>query len=772
MFANFCSTSLVSINTLNNYSSGCANYSDYTSIYTELQTNNTYTLTIGLENCSGFSTPKISNVYIDWNANELFEANEEVFHINSTSASVTETMFSTEITVPSNAEIDTILMRVVTVWSLSDNANDYSCGIYTYGETEDYSLIIRGLINTISTADNLCYGDSNGVINIIPSFNNSNLSYSINGGDDYYSSSTFENLPSGIYNVSVYDSVANLTQNYWSNPVIISSPDPLYAEVNTEGVSCYGFNDGSISAIAYNGTPNYIYNWTNGSEIYSTNNINNLPSGYYSLNLEDLNGCMFELDSVFVNSPEKLVFDSVSISSFQGYGVSCNGGDNGFINVYSSGGTGSHLYNWNGNVSSNPYLENLEAGNISLVIFDNNFCQNDTLISISEPDSIELLTNILHVGCENENDGSITTNIIGGVSPYSIEVYSTSLNQSQLNSDGYEIFQNLDVNNYTLSVIDQNFCLHEKEFYIENPNLSLYTKDIKCFGNEDGEIIFSVDFSTDVYSLISPASTTNLSAGTYDFLIQNNQGCFFDTVIEINEPPFIEVKESVSIICNDFDYAEVLIEADGGVPSYRINWNQGDTIFNPLFEIGVYDYTILDANNCSSSGSIEVLPPNIPQLSYTLSEPSCEYNFDASINISVVNGYPPYEFNWEDGKNGAFIENLSPKSYRLVVNDSAMCSSKTLEVVVPYVKNPCFFIPDAFTPNYDGVNDNFEISSIFSRSPIVLTIYNRQGTIVYKSENKLLWDGRFKNQKCQQGKYYYHLQYSNQYLTGEVLLLN
>ena len=258
---------------------------------------------------------------------ELFEANEEVFHINSTSASVTETMFSTEITVPSNAEIDTILMRVVTVWSLSDNtANDYSCGIYTYGETEDYSLIIRGLINTISTDDNLCYGDSNGVINITPSFNNSNLSYSINGGDDYYSSSTFENLPSGIYNVSVYDSVANLTQNYWSNPVIISSPDPLYAEeVNTEGVSCFGFNDGSISAIAYNGTPNYIYNWTNGSEIYSTNNINNLPSGYYSLNLEDLNGCIFELDSVFVNSPEKLVFDSVSISSFQGYGVSCNG---------------------------------------------------------------------------------------------------------------------------------------------------------------------------------------------------------------------------------------------------------------------------------------------------------------------------------------------------------------------------------------------------------------------------------------------------------------
>ena len=79
-----------------------------------------------------------------------------------------------------------------------------------------------------------------------------------------------------------------------------------------------------------------------------------------------------------------------------------------------------------------------------------------------------------------------------------------------------------------------------------------------------------------------------------------------------------------------------------------------------------------------------------------------------------------------------------------------MCSSKTLEVVVPYVKNPCFFIPDAFTLIMMELMIILEISSIFSRSPIVLTIYNRQGTIVYKSENKLLWDGRFKNQKCQQ----------------------
>ena len=77
--ASFCSTSLVSIGSLNNTSSGCANYSDYTSIYTELVLNGIYNLTIGLNNCSGFISPKISNVYIDWNGNEIFDVSEEVF---------------------------------------------------------------------------------------------------------------------------------------------------------------------------------------------------------------------------------------------------------------------------------------------------------------------------------------------------------------------------------------------------------------------------------------------------------------------------------------------------------------------------------------------------------------------------------------------------------------------------------------------------------------------------------------------------------------------
>ena len=149
----FGSTSNVSIGTLNNNSFGCANYSDFTSIYTELLIDNTYTLNIGLQNCSGFSAPKVANVYIDWNANEIFEPSENVFHIDATSTALANQInFDTPITVPSNAVPDTVLMRVVTIWSVNDDLSDYSCGTYNWGETEDYTIIIKGLIIIMAVA--------------------------------------------------------------------------------------------------------------------------------------------------------------------------------------------------------------------------------------------------------------------------------------------------------------------------------------------------------------------------------------------------------------------------------------------------------------------------------------------------------------------------------------------------------------------------------------------------------------------------------------------
>ena len=333
------------------------------------------------------------------------------------------------------------------------------------------------------------------------------------------------------------------------------------------------------------------------------------------------------------------------------------------------------------------------------------------------------------------------------------------------------MFENLEVSTYTLSIIDLNNCIYEDTFRVENPRLSLSTEDVRCNGNKDGSIDYSIDFSTDIYTLITPAFTNNLSPGSYDFLIQNDQGCFFDTTILISEPELINIQESVEIICEESDLASIIISSSGGVLPHSIVWDNGDTIFDPSYPVGLYSYTFSDSNNCITQNEIVVLPPSIPELDYSIVEPSCQENFDGRIDVYTSLGYPPYTYLWDNGGDESYIDSLPPNRYKLVVVDSANCSSSLLEVTVPYVYNECFFFPDAFTPNDDGINDTYEISSIFVREPIILSIYDRQGNKVFYSNEELVWDGTYKNQKCPIGKYYYYLQYANQYTTGEILLL-
>ena len=192
---------------------------------------------------------------------------------------------------------------------------------------------------------------------------------------------------------------------------------------------------------------------------------------------------------MFINQPNELIIDSVVTSSFQGYGISCRDGNNGFIEMYANGGTGVLSYNWDGIISNNSTLQNLSAGDVSVVVFDANFCQKDTLIILSQPSAVNVQTTVLHVGCENENDGSISTNVTGGITPYSIEVVNDFTNQSSLNSNGQEVFENLEINSYVLSVIDLNNCLYEDTFNIENPTLSLDSENVTCFGENDGQIL-------------------------------------------------------------------------------------------------------------------------------------------------------------------------------------------------------------------------------------------------------------------------------------------
>ena len=71
-------------------------------------------------------------------------------------------------------------------------------------------------------------------------------------------------------------------------------------------------------------------------------------------------------------------------ADFQGYGVQCNGGSNGFISLTVTGGDGNYTYLWS-NSQTTDSIGGLTSGTYDVTIIDGNGCRKDTSVTISEP---------------------------------------------------------------------------------------------------------------------------------------------------------------------------------------------------------------------------------------------------------------------------------------------------------------------------------------------------------------------------------------------------
>ncbi|MEO8087960.1 MAG: gliding motility-associated C-terminal domain-containing protein [Bacteroidota bacterium] len=100
---------------------------------------------------------------------------------------------------------------------------------------------------------------------------------------------------------------------------------------------------------------------------------------------------------------------------------------------------------------------------------------------------------------------------------------------------------------------------------------------------------------------------------------------------------------------------------------------------------------------------------------------------------------------------------LPNKVYRITAyqngNNNITSTSNYAEVIPP----TSIFIPSAFTPNEDGINDSFGVKGEGIQN-FKMLIYNRWGEVVYSSTNPTEhWDGKFNNQPVENGVYVYEV---------------
>ncbi len=158
--------------------------------------------------------------------------------------------------------------------------------------------------------------------------------------------------------------------------------------------------------------------------------------------------------------------------------------------------------------------------------------------------------------------------------------------------------------------------------------------------------------------------------------------------------------------------------------------------------------------------------------------PQPDGNFDFSQNYGSIQGLTKFsnyttgasEYLWDFGNQDQSSEKDPETTYtveneytvKLISTSGAGCTD-TLKKSFYYL--PALWIPDAFTPDNNGMNDIFKpVTQRSTLKPYSLQIYNRWGQLIFtSSEPELGWDGCFKGESCPSGYYHYILRYR----TGE-----
>ena len=560
-----------------------------------------------------------------------------------------------------NIKTPTIVSEVV------DPSQAYVNGVYIGNNIIDSITLVNvnGLppgINLSCSNSNCSYvGDTVGCIDIFGTTNNIGqhpLTFDINGWihisifgmnipfDLYGATGSYETITGYILEVLPNFNISYQTSNY-----------------NGFEISCYNSNDGTIDLTLPNSN-NYTCLWVGPNGYSSTQmNISNLTQGTYTYTVTDNNGYSIS-NSITLSAPQ-----AITITEFI-TNPSCFSANDGSVSLAISGGTSPYYQNWNGNDSSA-----LSSGTYNYVVSDYNGCLVNASVTIIEPNQILVTENIINVNCNGGNDGQVSLTISGGTPTYT--EYWGTFNPLALSSGTY---------NYV--VTDFNGCTYSNNVAISEPIPLLVLDSIvdatTCYLN-DGQVILSISGGLPPYNIDWNGYNPNmLYAGTYTYTIEDDNNCFYNNTISINNQNSQSSISPFTFAVSDYNGYELScnIANDGSIeiigllmPLDSIGWlgpqnfvSNSQNNYNLIS--GLYSYSIVDSLGCNYSGSISLEPPDSISYLETLSMPSCYGNNDGEINLLVDGGAPPYYINW-NGYNPNFL-NAGTYAFSIIDNNGCL----------------------------------------------------------------------------------------------------
>lgn len=546
---------------------------------------------------------------------------------------------------------------------------------------------------------------------------------------------------------------------------------------------------GQTATLNASGATTYI--WTGGS---AGSTFTSNPVSGTNVTVIGANGsCTAQATaSITVNPLPQINFTTIN--------VLCNGQSNGSSAANITIGTAPFTYSWNTIPAQNTATASgIPAGTYTVIVSDANNCVNTASTQITEPTALTLSvnSNTTQICAGSAINANAVAN--GGTQPYAFAWVSGPATAN--NSISETVAGNY---TYTVMVTDANNCTNTSNINLTfhpQPTVTATSATI-CSGQT--AILTAAGANNYVWQ------PGNVAGNTFTINAQNSinvsvvgeaNGCSnsASALVSVNALPNVNISTSAQNGC-----VPLCINYNASSVSNIVNYNwfvnnagfSSDPSGNYCFtSAGSYTVNLMvtDDNGCSNYSNVvnvNAYPQPIADFNHAPIKPvinvDAEVNFTDASHGATITGWNWYFMNTaqytSNEQNPNFLY-TDPGTYAvaLVVKSDNGCTDTIVRVLV-VGEDYGLYVPNAFTPNADGLNDVFQPKG-FGITKYQLQIFDRWGERVYETKSfEAGWDGKFHGrgldygQFCEEGVYTWLINVTNVFgkaheLKGHVTLI-
>ncbi|WP_051605508.1 T9SS type B sorting domain-containing protein [Sediminibacter sp. Hel_I_10] len=570
--------------------------------------------------------------------------------------------------------------------------------------------------------------DDDGTITVTGVGGSGTYAYSIspNPASVSVSGNVFSGVPSGVYTVTMTDTVTSCAETV---SVTLDAATPVDFTAASTDVTCNGGNNGTITVDLPSSNDNPVYTYEIIAPIVlpaqNSNVFTGLSAETYTVRVTSGRGCV-ATEAVVIGEPQVLEVSGTATDFACALDNSVNTST---ITITEIGGIAPYTYSIDGtNYFTTNTFDVIDDGSIqSITIYvkDANGCLDSDTLIINPLPSLSLATATIATPIDCNDTGSVSISVTGGSGNFTYQMLPSGAPQSS------NVFNITGPGDYYFQVNDTDTGCNISTAaitiapYNTIEAVLIATASVTCFGESNGELEWTVSEFTGNYNYevfntagtsvtgsvaantaTNPQIIAGLSAGNYTIVLTETDTPFCSTttnVVTVGSPSetlALDLTESSNVTCSD-DQGTITAVATGGWGGVEYELTGASTVgysSNGTFtglSAGTYTVNAMDSGGCIASGTITLEVPLPIDATFTASTGTllCFGDQDASITVSNVSGGQGSNYTYtlntvlptastSGPQTLNVFTDLAAGTYSVVINDGYGCSRTSADIVI------------------------------------------------------------------------------------------